>query len=246
MRSRALVFAASLLGTVPAARVAAQRIVVTLPTDTVVSADTGVLRIGVHAPAHGAVRVAITPLGDTTPLFRDSAFAPAGGALLFAWPPQVPPGILGLRVVARDSSGDSLVAVRTIVVTRFVTDYRAGIPPLPTSAFAPESAYRRRPRVGPLAVGLAFGAAAATLATLGADGTHGGDGRAFAVGGALGVAGIAGFVKGRRVSRPLPENIERNRRLRLADAQRRAQLATTTPPPRTLRQVHISVSPGLP
>lgn len=241
MQYRALVLLAGSLCGAPI--VAAQGVVVTLPSDTVVSADTGALRIGVRAPTPGIVRVALTALGDPVPLFRDSVLAPAGEALVFAWPARVPPGIFKLRVMARDSGGDSLVAMRTIVVTRFVTDYRAGMPPLAAAAFAPESTYRRRPRVGPLAAGIAFGAAAATLATLGADGTRGGDHRAFVVGGAIGIVGIVGFVKGRRLSRPLAENIERNRQLRAADAQRRAMFANATAPVRALREIHIAVSP---
>lgn len=241
MRFRALVLlAGSLVGAV---RVAAQGIILTLPSDTVVSADTGALRIGVRVPAPGMVNVALTALGDAVPLFRDSALAAAGEVFVFAWPARVPPGIFKLRVVARDSGGESVVAVRTIVVTRFVTALGAGIAPLNATAFAAESAYRRPPRVAPLAVGIAFGAAAATLATLGADGTHGGDGRAFVVGGVIGVAGIVGFVKGRRLSRPLPDNIEGNRQLRAADAQRRIALAAVNPMARARREVHISVSP---
>lgn len=193
---------------------------VDLPADTVVPSDGGRLVVSVR-PTTGARVVTVLEPEDSAGVvvWSDTQFVAATG--IVAWDLRgrdaeiVPPGRYVLRVTATYSTGQpSPLVEHVLVISRLPVDTMPHPPSLPDSAFEPETL---RLRLGParsLVAAAAFGAAAALLPSALGRGElnqgRGPGGAAYAVGGALSVAGLVSFLAGHR-SRPIPASIARNR-----------------------------------
>jgi hypothetical protein len=202
---------------------------VTVPPDTMLPLDSGALLIGVRTSHRVLVSVVVTAedSGGAAAAYQDSQMVSGLGQ--FVWRPLpplpgAPAGRFALRVVAREVEGgsDSVVTARGLVVGRAAADTEPLPPPPPASAFLPESTLVRVRRSRSLAVGLAFGAGAATLAVLGSQSQGGRDARAFVVGGAVSLGGLIGFLRGGYVHQPNAANADRNRDLREESGRQRA------------------------
>src|SRR6266567_7847717 len=146
-------------------------------------------------------------------IFSDSQLV--DGAATFLWRPPAGERALTfvLSVAARDAGGDSATFTTTLRAERAAVDTESP-PALPAaSAFLPEStvAWGHQPRR--LLAGVGLGVTAALLSALGPQGTSRGDSRAFLVGGALTIAGLAAFVKGGFSARPIAANVAHNHEL---------------------------------
>jgi hypothetical protein len=121
-------------------------------------------------------------------------------------------GAYRLRVTSRSPAGrDEREVIVPLTITRADEDTVALPAPLPASTFRPESAAASG-GARYLVTGLGVALAAAALPSIAGEGSEG-SGLRFGVAAALGGAGIAGFMRAKR-PRPLPENIEYNRRQR--------------------------------
>ncbi len=143
-----------------------------------------------------------------------------GDSLQIAWDGRAADGTpvnTGQFLIRVDSHGTDGRIVRSVGVPLDVTqvpnDTLLSPPPLPDSAFKPESVAAGS-GLGPLLTGLAAAVAVVALPSLVA-GNANGMGERFVVAGALGIAGVVGFPLQRR-PRPLPENIAANEALRLS------------------------------
>ncbi|HET7789564.1 MAG TPA: hypothetical protein VFK78_02120 [Gemmatimonadales bacterium] len=221
-------------------RAAPPTVSVTVPSDTVIARDTGALQIVVRTSRAVPLTVEVLA-GATAELEASQSFS---GPVIFPWKPAG--GTAGertLRVVAHDSGGDRTAFNGSLAVERVTPDTLPVPPPLPDSAFLPESAYgwTRQPRA--LFRGLGFGAAAAALAALGNE-AGGGDGRAIAVGGVISVSGLIGYFKGRRGTHPIPANVKRNRDRRAAEQAARDSIAAVNLARRSAGGLRIIVTGG--
>jgi hypothetical protein len=198
------------------------------PSDTRVPVQTGRLQLTART-SHRANVVLSIASGDA--VVRHDSQTVAGTAIL-EWDLRtddgavISPGEYVLRINASDSLGEVASAFEAIMTIEPATgDTQPLPPPLDPSAFAPESVTvlsQRQPKA--LVRGLVLGAATAFLSSLGPSGKDNPDPKAVAVGGALAVVGIVGFFTEGAVTRPLRDNIQRNRELRERDAQGRATI----------------------
>jgi len=202
------------------------RLSVAVPMDTVVPIQAGALRVGARTSRTAVVELRVASSAGVT-LRHDTL---ASGRDAWEWSLRsadgtvVPPGTYTLIVSARDPAGSEARPVTwSLSVERLAADTVALPPPLPATAFAPESVTRRQRQTGALVRGLAFGAVAVFLAVEG-PGKSGGDAKGYVVGGALSGAGLLGFLSGKIETRPIPDNIQRNQQLRQQDAERRAAI----------------------
>jgi hypothetical protein len=128
---------------------------------------------------------------------------------------------------------------RVLEVSRVAVDTQPHPAPLGPGDLRPETVELKRGSPAGLTVGLALGAAAALLPTaLGATELNsglGGDGTAYAVAGAVSLAGIVGFMAGKRVrfvpgnARYNAELMERNARDRQAAVEQNRRLLEAAP-----------------
>ena len=205
---------------------AATLLVALEPTrDTTLAPADVALRLVVRPSLPSRVSVTISPVGGAgAAVHADSqVVAFPNQATAFTWNVRTAAGALAVgrfvvRVAARDSAGQTAPPVeRQLTVGRVPVDTAAHPAALQPGDFAPESTTVRPRSLGALVLGLAAaGAAAALPSALGNSDLNRGqaaDATAYAVAGAVGVVTVAGFVGGTRTL-PLPENAERNQRLR--------------------------------
>lgn len=228
-----------------AARAGPATLVVALPRDSVLNADSGVLRIGVHTSRRVLV-TAILSSGASAepPVYQDSqTVAGVGG---FSWRPgastPIPTGAFTLRVSVRDPVPDPAGFAATLQVERLAVDTASPPPAVAAADLLPETTRVRERQPRSLLVGIAFGAAAATLADMGAQGPGGRDGRALIVGGAISLGGIVGFFSGRYANRPIQENVVRNREVQAANAAARDSVARENARRRAAAGVRVVVT----
>jgi hypothetical protein len=193
--------------------------------DTTLAPRDAALRLVVRPSLPSRVSVTIVPAGGAgAALHTDSqAVAFPNQATTFTWNVRTPAGTLAvgryvLRVVAHDSAGQTSPPVeRPFAVALLPVDTTAHPTAPRPSDFAPESTTIRPKSLTSLGVGLAAaGVAAALPSALGNSDLNRGrarDATVYGVAGVVSIAAIAGFLSGTRTL-PLPENAERNRRLR--------------------------------
>lgn len=233
----AVVFAEARLAVVPAAAAgprAALAVEPSLPADTTVPAQGGRLRIEATPTYRSQVVITISPADAPGQIvWGDTQMV--GGVRTTSWNLRgqggaiVPPARYALRVYASDSVGQvSPTIQRILIVERVPADTLPLPPPLGRGDLLADTLHLRRGSPAGLALGLVLGAAAAVLpSALGAselNAGQGADGTAYAVAGAVSLAGIIGFLAGHR-ARPLPENIRYNRELHERDALNRQAIA---------------------
>ncbi len=221
-------------------------LVVLLPADTVIPAESGVLRIGIRTSRRVPLTAAIVPEGAALEpaVYRDSQSV--GGTGEFEWrlagAGPVAPGTFTLQVTARDP-GAATTFSATLRVERVAVDTEPIPSALDPATLLAESLEVRVRRPRALLTGLAFGAAAATLATLGPDGSgSGSDVRAVVVGGAISLGGIAGFLRRGTATRPISRNVAANRAAQAANAAARDSVAQSNARRRTRAGVRIVVT----
>lgn len=150
------------------------------------------------------------------------------------------PGRLSLQVSSRGANGQVVRLVQVALDVRTSPiDTVAAPPPLTEAALLPEHT-RGGPGVRQLFGGFALTGAVAVLPSLisgHADATS----ARFVVGGALGLAGIVGFIRG-RPGRAIPENIRANQTRR--DAWTREAARVTAENAKRRREVSIAVHAG--
>jgi len=185
-------------------------------------------------------------------LWRDTL--PAGRVGALSWNLRdakgalVTPGRYTVRVRAVDSAGSvSPTAVRVLIVSRLSADTQPLPPPLASSAFAPERVQTGQRSVSSLLIGVGLGAAAALLpSVLGRTELNqglAGDATAYVVAGSVTVAGLVGFLAGRRTVY-VPENAQRNAQLRQSDAAARAAIVQANAAARQRALVRVRLEVG--
>ncbi len=221
-----------------------------LPADTTIPVEGGRLRIETRPSYRSRVVATITD-ADAPRLILWSDTQSVGGVGTRAWSLRsregtlVSPGRYALRVTATDSVGQvSQTIERILLVSRVPVDTTPHPPPLTAAAFAPETVRLRLGSPAGLLAGALFGAAAALLpSSVGRTELNTGlasDQTAYAVAGAVTLAGVVGFLGGHRI-RALPENIQRNREFREWDAANRARIAQANARAREAASVRVRV-----
>jgi len=115
-----------------------------------------------------------------------------------------------LRLEARDTTGQTALVERMLIIEAEPLD-TLPLPAPPSGAeLDPESSLVRERSTSPLLRGVLYGAAAGALAYAGPGPGGTRDSRAVAVGGAITLGGLAGFLRGQPVWRPDPVAIDRN------------------------------------
>lgn len=222
------------LAPAPVAATAPLAVVPDLPADTQVSAQDGRYRITTQ-PTHRSRVVATISPADAPGQLVWGDTAVVSGVRTATWNLRardgsvVAPNRYVLFVRATDSLGRaSQIVERILVVSRVPVDTQPYPRALEPGDFRAETLHIRRGSPAGLAAGLALGAAAAVLpSALGAtelNGGQGGDGTAYAVAGAVSLAGIVGFLAGRR-TRVMADNIRFNLELRQRDVLSRQAIA---------------------
>jgi hypothetical protein len=230
-----------------AARAGPATLVVALPPDTVLDADSGELRIGVRTSRRVLVTASVS-LGASAepPVYQDSQLV--AGVDVFSWRPgastPIPTGTLTLRVTVREPVTDPAAFAATLRVERVAVDTASPPPALASTALLPETTRVRVRRPRSLLTGIAFGVAAATLAEMGAQGPAGRDGRALIVAGALSIGGVVGFLSGGYANRPIPENVARNRERQATIDAARDSVASANARRRAAAGVRVVVTRG--
>lgn len=221
-----------------------------LPADTTVPVEGGRLRIETRPSYRARVVATIAPAdAPTAVVWSDTQTV--GGVGTRAWNLRsrdgtlVSPGRYSLRVTATDSVGQlSQTIERVLVVSRVPVDTTPHPPLLTAAAFAPETVRLRLGSPAGLLAGAVFGAAVALLPTsVGRTELNTGlasDRTAYAVAGAVGLAGIVGFLGGHRI-RALPENIQWNHELTERDAANRAHIAQANARAREAAPIRVRV-----
>lgn len=197
-------------------RIGSRAASVVVPAETEIRSAADRFPVRVYAASLHDIRVRIVDAsGGPVRVLHDGA---VGDSLELLWNGRDGLGRLRdagpyrLLVTSRAPNGrDERELAVPLTLTRVDEDTLAMPPPLPASAFRAETA----PATGGmryLVTGLAGAVAAAALPSLAGSGSSGGSLR-FGVSAALGVAGVLGFTRARQ-PRPIPENIEWNRRQR--------------------------------
>lgn len=189
---------------------------VVVPAETEIRSTADRFPVRVYAASLHDIRVSIIDAsGGPVRVLHDGAI---GDSLELLWNGRDGLGRLRdagpyrLLVTSRAPTGrEERELIVPLTITRVDEDTLAMPAPLPESAFRTETA----PATGGaryLATGLVGALAAVALPSVAGSGSDGGSLR-FGVSAALGVAGILGFTRARQ-PRPIPENIEWNRRQR--------------------------------
>ena len=199
-------------------RLATRAVAVTAPALTEIRAAGDRLIVWLYATSYHPIEVAVLRANGV--LLRSLYSGGAGDSLQVLWDGRTATGMpaeSGLYVLRVDSRGSDGRVVRSVDLPLDLAQSRADTVPLPP----PPAEALLRPEHAPggsgvraLATGLAAAAAVVVLPSLVAGGAAG-MGERFAVAGALGVAGVAGFQVQRR-PQPIPANIAANQALRLS------------------------------
>ena len=208
-------------------------VAVQVPADTALSVADGRLPITPRPSRRARGVVTVSPADAPTAVVWSDTL-PAGSTGALGWDLRTregalaTPGRYSMRVTAVDSAGEvSATIERVLEVSRVAADTQPLPPPLAPSAFAPETLRLRRGSPGAVLIGAGLGAAAALLpSALGRTELNqglSGDGTAYVVAASVTVAGLAGFLGGRRVQ-PMPENALRNTELLRRDEASRAAI----------------------
>lgn len=225
----------------PPARVVAGPTVVPLTvqpamlSDTTLPAADGHFPIAPHPSRRARAFVTIVRADAPGVVIWSDTLEAADSAGSLAWDLRgrdgalVSPGPYAVQAWAVDQAGERSPTVeRVLRISRVPVDTQPVPAPLSQSAFAPETLHIKRGSPLGILVGAGLGAAAAFMpAALGRPELNqglAGDGTAYAVAGAVALAGIVGFLAGERVSYS-PENARRNVELR---DQHRTRVATIT------------------
>lgn len=203
-----------------------------LPADTSLPVQGGRLRIETRPSYRSRVVVSVAPAeAPTAMLWTDSGVT--SGVRTTGWNLRGRDGALvrdgryAITVRAIDSLSQVSNTIERIINVARVPADTAPVPPLlGLEAFAPET-LELRTAPAALALGVGLGAAAAFLPmALGSTQLNSGlknDVTAYAVAGTVSVAGVIGFIRGRR-TRISQENIRRNRELRDNNEHRRQEV----------------------
>jgi hypothetical protein len=194
------------------------------PPDTILAADTGRYVFGVMPGRPARVITTITPADVPSDIvWADTqevqlAGAPRWNLRRGGETAIVPDGRFAIRVRAVDASDQvSGTIERILVVSRVAVDTAAHPAALAPSAFQPETLRLRRGSPTVLLVGLGIGAAAAMMPTaLGNPDLNSGraaDGTSAVIAGTASLAGIVGFLAGKR-TRYSAENARANEDIR--------------------------------
>ena len=230
-------------------RVRALSLATEVPADTVVPAEGGGYRVTVLPNTRAWITVSVTSAGGLTPLYRDSQLVSEPAT--FTWNLRAAEGTLvqsgryTLRFMARDTAGTIAPPVsRTLEVERMQTDTFPLPAELRPADLAPESTYTRQRRLAPLLRGAALGAGASLLAGFGPQPSGGSDGRAYVVGGAIGLGALVGYVRGAVIAERDTASVALNQRRVAENAQMRDALARANTTARAQATVHIRTVGG--
>jgi hypothetical protein len=179
--------------------------------DTAILMDGGEWSVRLLASSYQMVTALI--LSEAGALTRELYVGPVGDTLTIQWDARdgghrlVAPGNYTLSVAS--TVGEQTVRLLKLPVNiGIAVEDTLPLPVFADSLLLPERTVGRR-SAGSLVAALVVGVAAAALPVLVAEGADPSPAR-FAIGGAVGIAGIAGFIA-RQPSRSLPANIARNR-----------------------------------
>jgi hypothetical protein len=210
--------------------------------DTLIRADGGLWNARLLASSHHMVTALI--LSDAGAVLRELYVGPVGDTLTIQWDSrdslrrQVTSGSYILSVAS--TVGEQTVRLLRVPLTLgVVVEDTLPVLPFADSLLLPERTVGRR-STGSMLAALGLGIAAGALPIVVAKGADPSPAR-FAIGGAVGIAGIAGFIA-RRPSQPLPANVARNRALR-DEWQARVE-ATTRENVRRREETRIRIRAG--
>jgi hypothetical protein len=183
---------------------------ISVPADTTIQVGEDVYVVRVDASALHNVTVMLTDAARST--IQTLHTGPIVDSLEVRWDGTGRdaarlPDAVELRVVSQLRGGGRRVVRQLLHVRVRPADTLPFPPPLSQAELRPERE-PANPAVGPLVAGLVTGVGAAVLPTLVTDERDGATLR-FAVGGALGLAGVVGFLSGSR-DRAIPENVRAN------------------------------------
>lgn len=228
------------------------RVTLEAPVDTVVAAAGGRWRFAVHTTRRARVVIAIAEqAAPGSVVHQDSQIVT--GVALFEWDlrrsdgrPLATAGY-AFRITAQDDAGLSAPPVeRRLSLDSVPVDTQPLPPPLPDTAFAPESALVKVRQPGALVRGLFFGVLTASLAAAAPGRQHTASQEApMIVGAIVAIGGTTGFLKGRTAQRPIPENIRRNSELRDEDARARRAIAQVNARALENRWLRVRLTGGL-
>ena len=215
--------------------------------DTIVAAAAERWLVSVATPQPGDVRLSLAGPGRDAPdslvaTVTAASVSTASIALMVSDSVALAPGRYRLTADYTPAGGDvgPVRAVAYLEISSHAPD------PLPLEPPPADSLYRLEVRVGPpskasLVRGVAFGAAAAAVPLLLANGRmRKSDGRAVTVGAAVSLAGLAGYFLG-RPRQPLPENIAYNNALRSGWQSRARDVAAANEARRRLRWLRVRI-----
>ncbi len=231
------------------ARATQLAIVLEIPSDTSVQVLGGGFRVTALPSRRAMLLLSIArPTGEE--VFADSQAA--NGITSFDWNLRgaggavAPAGRYVLRVLARDSVGQSSFQERTLTIELEPLDTVPLPPALDPSRLAPETTAVRQRKPAPLLRGLLFAAGAGLLAYTGPGPSGSLDSRAWAVSAALAAVGVAGYLSGTMVRLPNPAGVERNRSVREQDAAQRTAITESNDRARERARVHIRTTTRTP
>lgn len=230
-----------------AARAGPATLVAAVPADTVVPADSGVLRILVRTSRRVTVRLTILSPDSPAPIYRDTLTV--GGAAALGWRPDasaLSAGSLTLRVAVDDGGAEGAAFTTPLRVEPVRADTVPWPPLVNATELLPEREAARTRGLRPLLTGVVFAAAAAAITTWGAEGPSGRDARGVVVGAALTTGGIIGFLHGAFGTRAIPENIVRNRAAVAANGAARDSVAHENLRRRAAAGIRIVTDPSAP
>ncbi len=223
--------------------------------ETTLAASDGRLPI-VALPNRQARSVVTMALADAPgAILWRSDTVPAGTAAPVFWPVRsadgrvVAPGRYLFAATALESAGEQARVEWTMAVVRVVPDTQRLPPPVPPEELRPETLQVRHRAPAGLLLGVGIGVSALALPQLlgrpELNGSSSGDGTAIVVAGSATVAGVIGFLGGRRPQFQ-PENARYNADLRQQRASQIAQAAEANARARDQAPVQVRLERGAP